>query len=73
MKKSKKEIQKSKWIEDTQMFQRVAGVEESTTDELSSVWDSMKTNKVKDFNAENMTTHRIIQDAAIQAGKARNN
>lgn len=72
MKKSEREAQKVKWIEDTQMFQRIAGVTETTTEELASVWESMH-NKARDFNAENMTTHRIIQDAAIRAGERRNN
>ncbi len=62
---------KQKWINDTQMFQRIAGVNQSTTEELSKDWDTFNP-KRKKFFSENIATHRIIQDAAIRAGKARN-
>lgn len=73
MKKTEREAQKARWIADTQMFQRIAKVNESTTEVLAAAWESMKNNKVKDFNANNIATNRIIQDAAIRAGNGRKN
>lgn len=73
MKKVEWQAKKERWIADTQMFQRIAKVQESTTEELSEAWDSMKTNKVREFNANNIATNRIIQDAAIRAGNGRKN
>ncbi len=61
-----------RWIEDTQMFQRIAGTPESSVEDLTADWVKM-TPRAKRFNMENIQTHLAIQRAAIEAGKKRTN
>lgn len=59
-----------RWIEDTQMFQRIAGVAVTSREDLEADWNSMR----KDWRgraAQSTREHRIIQDAAIRAGRGR--
>lgn len=58
------------WIEDTRMFQRIAKVSVTSAEELGEEWDKMKVSQ-KVFNSEHARTHRVIQDMAVRAGKAR--
>ncbi len=50
------------------MFQRIAGVAESTRVELETTWESMRP-KWRARAVEGAREHRIIQDMAIRAGK----
>ena len=40
---------KIRWAEDTQLFQRIAGVKASSTEELEYAWDEMRTNKQRRY------------------------
>ncbi len=42
--KESKTIKKERWIDDTHLFQRIAGVPETPTEELETEWDSFKKN-----------------------------
>jgi hypothetical protein len=46
-KKPKWQRDRDRWIEDTQMFQRIARVAESSYEELAEEWKKMNTKKVK--------------------------
>lgn len=59
-----------RWIEDTQMFQRIAGVNVSSKEDLTREWENMK-NKTRRFAVDNIREHRIIQDMAVRAAKGR--
>jgi hypothetical protein len=59
-----------RWIEDTRMFQRIAGVPESSRWDMEQEWKEMRPGWRR-RTAEHAREHRIIQDMAIKAGKAR--
>lgn len=54
---------KDEWIKETQMFQRIAKVNESTYEELALDWDSWN-NKQRISNLDHIKTHRTIQRIA---------
>lgn len=45
---SKKDDDRKRWIEDTQMYQRIAGTPETSAEELSAEWASMNKQCRKD-------------------------
>lgn len=56
---NKRQQERQQWIEDTQMFQRVAKVPETSAEALGADWDSWnKPRKVRE--AESAATHRGI-------------
>ena len=57
------------WIKDTQMFQRIAGIKEASTEELERDWLTFN-KKVKKFESDHAETYRIIVE---KASKPRNN
>jgi hypothetical protein len=59
------------WIDETQMFQRIAKVAVTPADELGAEWDKFN-KRQRDFNVQHIQTHQIIQDAAVKVGKSRN-
>lgn len=71
-----KEKLRHEWILETQMFQRVARNEEETYEFLSDYYDEhfgKKPKKAQEVIVQNMKVQVIIQNAAIEAGKARRN
>jgi hypothetical protein len=67
-----KAAHRAKWISDTQLFQRINGVEESSEAELGAAYDAMKT-KRRISAGENADTHLTIARLAREAGKNRQN
>jgi hypothetical protein len=54
---------KQRWISETQLFQRIAGVPVTSTEDLSAQWDVFARPR-KQRELDRITTHRIIQDIA---------
>lgn len=63
---------RAKWIADTQMFQRISGVQESNETELGIEYDNMKA-KSKRYAESSAESHLMIAQAARQAGENRKN
>ena len=61
--------QRKRWVEETQMFQRIAGTPLSSQAELEADWDSLYTRKPLDTckaAADNAEAQRIILEVAGQ-------
>ena len=68
-----KEADKCKqWIEETQMFQRIAGIKESSFEDLEADWKSFN-KKQREFNSRHTSTHLTILKMGKEAGKNRRN
>lgn len=62
--------ERASFIEETQLFQRIAGVTVTDAEILGKEWDEMRP-KARKFALENNKTHRAIQDMAVAAGQRR--
>ena len=63
---------RKRWVEETQSFQRIAGVKVTPTEELEKEWDDMRS-KQRKAALSSSTTNNIIQKQAIKAAKERRN
>lgn len=71
---SKRDDDRKRWIDETKMFQRIAGRPEDTDEELGAEWDKLMTKRPRRTQkafADNAETQRIILQRAAEAGKAR--
>ena len=72
MKLTKREIRKQKWIDDVQMFARIAGKEVPSKDSLSEEYE-LYNNKQRTFHVKNSETLSVISPASKLAAAQRNN
>lgn len=63
---------KERWINETQMFQRVAKVPQSSAEELGAEWDTFN-NPRKKHELRSIGTLRVVQDQASKAALSRTN
>ncbi len=57
------------WISETQMFQRIAKVKESTFEDLEKEWNAFSISKRRDLKNKNLGNMNDISDAMRQHPK----